>query len=649
MEFDPLSFKQSLNDEVAISAIKREIRNILDSYVGWYDPFCELIQNGLDAIEERKLSDPAAPAQLFITINLQKNSLIVTDTGTGLTKDKFERFLAPNFSFKSGDTRGHKGVGATYLGYGFNHIQISTRSVDFESCGKMIEARRWLSDPNPAANPKVTTDTSGPLDPHFASVDRGTSIAIEFDETTRPGKLSWLGATTADQWDKILRTKTGLGAVLNGVPLDYSITVVDQNGVQSVVSNTTAEYLWPHQQVRKSRRVTEVNEIQRKVFEKHGAGARLPDAIRNLDALYDTIEADEIVAYVDLDKTYAQLVQDYRPSVYFCYAFSTKVWSEFNERLNIRGGQAVLSPGIQLAANKMPQGEMVQIPLNRHTGRQNQIHVLIHFEHARPDMGRKGFQKEVVELAQHIARRLIERPIERNRSLLRPVTGGIDDLGREAKVDSWKEQFLDHERDSPLNLQDEKFFKPMNRLGITSTPTREQDVIALFNQLIAGGVIRGVKIMSTNERFVYDSMFKIYFDGEAENHQFDANTNPLGVAEERYKEGFFSKPKILEYKFSMNALIEDLESGDKNTNDIDLVVVWEIGEDYKQSHMISSLLIPDNLTERQYHGATHIATNLNTHQLEFTIICLKDLIGFLVDPSAEIENQKKLYDEEYLS
>ena len=42
--FDPLLTKYGGSEEAVISSVKREIRNILNSYVGWYDPFCELIQ-----------------------------------------------------------------------------------------------------------------------------------------------------------------------------------------------------------------------------------------------------------------------------------------------------------------------------------------------------------------------------------------------------------------------------------------------------------------------------------------------------------------------------------------------------------------------------------------------------------------------------
>lgn len=37
--------------QLAISSTKQQIRNILKSYVGYYDPFCELLQNAMDATD----------------------------------------------------------------------------------------------------------------------------------------------------------------------------------------------------------------------------------------------------------------------------------------------------------------------------------------------------------------------------------------------------------------------------------------------------------------------------------------------------------------------------------------------------------------------------------------------------------------------
>jgi hypothetical protein len=217
--FDPLSFKNTQVNDAALGSLKREIDNILSSYVGWYDPFCELIQNALDAVEARSAYEKSAGTEanyqpkVDIRIDLDDNVLTVTDNGIGLDKDKFEQFLAPNFSFKTGNTRGHKGVGATYVAYGFNYIRVSTKVPGFEASGRILNARTWLRNSALGANPKVEPDDSPRVDSAFDDNDRGVSITVRFDETTHPKRLDWIGAHTANTWSKILSVKTGLGSV----------------------------------------------------------------------------------------------------------------------------------------------------------------------------------------------------------------------------------------------------------------------------------------------------------------------------------------------------------------------------------------------------------------------------------------------------
>ncbi len=100
------------------------------------------------------------------------------------------------------------------------------------------------------------------------------------------------------------------------------------------------------------------------------------------------------------------------------------------------------------------------------------------------------------------------------------------------------------------------------------------------------------------------------------------STNPLGIADEivedikeKYPNGFCSAPKVLEYKYSLDGLMEDMESGLKNTNDINLVVAWESGELYKENFYIASMIIEDNLNLRQYHGVTHRLFDINTNEM----------------------------------
>jgi len=164
--------------------------------------------------------------------------------------------------------------------------------------------------------------------------------------------------------------------------------------------------------------------------------------------------------------------------------------------------------------------------------------------------------------------------------------------------------------------------------------------------LIAGGVIRGIKIMSTNERFTYDGMYRISFTPPKDNHIYDATANPLGVLAENFQEGgFASKPKILEYKYTLDGLIEDIDSGDKSAKDIGLVVVWETGDMYQQNYHILSLLDEDNLADRQYHGVTHVIQNIQSTAREMDMIVLRELVEYLNDPKAAKLSQKKKYDQ----
>ncbi|MFX7764189.1 hypothetical protein ABTK05_21250, partial [Acinetobacter baumannii] len=82
--------KNTKINDAAFGALRREINNILSSYVGWYDTFCELIQNALDAVEARAALERAAGSEedykpfVSILVDLDENSLTVSDNGIGL-------------------------------------------------------------------------------------------------------------------------------------------------------------------------------------------------------------------------------------------------------------------------------------------------------------------------------------------------------------------------------------------------------------------------------------------------------------------------------------------------------------------------------------------------------------------------------------
>ncbi len=649
--FDPLEFKNTKINDAAFGALRREINNILSSYVGWYDPFCELIQNALDAVEARAGAEVAAGTgkdykpTISIRIDLDENSLTVSDNGIGLDKEKFEQFLAPNFSFKSGNTRGHKGVGATYVAYGFNYMRVTTKIPGFVASGRIVNARNWLKDDASGANPKVEPDSSKLADETFDTFDRGVSITVRFDVSTHPRQLSWLQASNASTWQKILYVKTGLGSVTPDNLVRVTISVISKGKVTTLEKIGT-KYPWLHENAAKKASYTSLVKAQDDLYAKYGPGRKMPDKYSNLDFIYETWNADQLKTLLGnvLDDDEQDILQRFTPTISVEFGYTAKLWSQYNEALGLRS--RVLSSGIQLAANNMPQGETMLVPLTRNIGRQHQVHFLIHFDNYTPDLGRKGFHRELTDFAKNVTRHIVETHLSKMRYLLKANTGTSPDLVRELAIDDWKSEMLAHESLQPLRLQSKHFFLPVERVSITSVPTREQDVIALFHQLIAGGVIRGLNMMSTNERFTYDSLFKIAFDLAPELYMYDEETNPLGVAEATAMalSGKVTTPRILEYKFSLDGLVEDFDSQDKNIKDIDLCVAWTTGEQYKEKYGIVSLLLPENADQRQYHGITHVLVDLESGAKYCEMIILSELIAFLNDPEAAAAEQRIKYE-----
>lgn len=408
--FDPLKITEAAtsDDSVVTRRQKRSIHSILHSYVGWYDPFAELIQNSLDSVEKRsRLEDH--PKTIRIIIDENDSQLTVSDNGVGLDKASFYKFLAPHESFKQEGERGSKGVGATYLAYGFNYIRVDTKTKHFTAQGEMEEARTWLHDKNASANPQVFPTEADYIDPVFHEFDYGASITIRFDKTTKPSQLSWPGLKTAYAWFVALSVKTALGAVYRQTNVDIEVVHVDGDGLETAHHAEQTKYLLPHEHFQNTKEYSDVVKKITQNVEKKGAAAKLPAQIRNLDAVWLSWESAEIIENVkNLTPLELKYIEEHEIKVLASFMSGAKAWRRLAEsKLNYRNTANIYGPGIQMAADNMPQGEMIQIPLDRYIGRQNQVHLVMHFKDCIVDLGRKGFDRELVEVAKSISKRLV--------------------------------------------------------------------------------------------------------------------------------------------------------------------------------------------------------------------------------------------------
>lgn len=633
--WDPLEGPSKTDEALVSAAKKRQIKNILKSYVSNYDPFSELLQNALDAVERRLQDDSSFEPKISVIIDISDNSLEIIDNGCGFEESEFRSFLAPDISFKyDGKTRGNKGVGVTYIAYGFNELVIRTKNSNFAYEGVIRRGREWVEGAEGAVSrPKMEPATS--TSEYFDEIDQGSSFKIVFSgKHIRPSNLGWYQAQIAEQWLYLLLVKTPLGTInlreIGKAKSKFDIIVYDKDGNRSQKEGVLAEYRYPHTQISASPKLSDVVEAQRKALD---AGKDASTAIRKFkqsNGVYEIYDEADLKKLSAISESDAALIDAYKVTAYGYFTYSTEVWDQLNDKkAGLRKGLRIIKGGLQLANNHMPQGDLITIPLNKSIGHQNQTHVIVHFEGADPDLGRKGFQPELKQVAERISVALVRQLSERRSDLLKSDSGAQADIEKDIKVYDWVKQQERHEEDHPLVLSNENFFLPTKKISVVSVPQSEQDVIVLFNQLIAGGVVRGVRLLATSQVAQYDGIFRFFAEEPFENYHFDKESNPLGVHSEQLINPYQTQPKIIEYKFNLNGLIHEFESEVKHEKDIDLAVFWEMGEEYEREYSAISLLDLDNVHHRKHHGLTHI---LNSANSTISVICLRELIEFLNDP-----------------
>ncbi len=652
-EWDPLKSSSDIPEELVSAAKKRQIKNILKSYVGLYDPFSELIQNAMDAVDlRRSQGERNYKPKVSIQVNLKENTFTITDNGIGFNRIEFTSFLSPDISFKEEDkgTRGNKGVGATFLAYGYNTLKISTKTPGFETNCIISNGRNWVEDTTSTVTRpmvKTVTETIGRIE----EIDRGSAFTIVFGgEKTRPKNLGYFAATTANQWQYLLLIKTPLGIIdfkSEENPILFDLEVIDSSKTVTELNNQESKYIFPHEVISSHVDLKVINGIQQKLIQEGKDPSSIPSMHTNLNGVFEFFSYENLVIYFEdklTDDEQEQLI-DYEVTAYGYFCYSTKIWDQFSDGVaNLRKGVRILRGGLQLSNNRMAQGELITIPLTQNIGYQNQAHIIVHFENAHPDLGRKGFQPELESLAGKLSVLIVNR-LKVWRRLLKNDSGAAPQIVNEGLIFDWIMEQVAYEKEQPLEITNPNFFLPLKEISITSNPRVEQDVIVLFNQLIAGGVIRGLRLMSTSQYKQYDGIFRYFFKMPAVNHQYEKIANPLGLEKVTHSEDYTSKPYVLEYKYNIDGLIQEFENGEKDENSVDLAIAWEMGTKWKTSYNIISLLNIDNLHHRSFHGQTHIFCDENTGQVRFHAIILSELLKYLNDVDSVQEFQKNEYGE----
>jgi hypothetical protein len=370
--------------------------------------------------------------------------------------------------------------------------------------------------------------------------------------------------------------------------------------------------------------------------------SRLDGQFKRLDCLwevYDKKDLNDLKGWFTtaLNDEHRALIEKHDVVVYASFLRSARMWGDLNENVfKLKPGERVIQGGLQMASDYMAQGDLSIIPLTSTIGYQANSHVIVHFTDGNPDMGRKVFQPELKQVAEIIAVRCVTI-FKRYLSHLKPDTGA-QVVAPDKQLYDWKKAQEIYRDKNILAFKTET-----GRVTLLSKPQQEQDVIALFHQLVGLGVIRGIDFLATSQSDRYDSLYILEYADES--FQYNKMSNPLGVCGP-YGFPHISEPRVLEYKYDLDALIRDFSSEVKYAKHVNFVVCWKAEKQFREKYYLSSLLVGDEGSSRQVFGATHQAfPDGGGQQPDFEVCILEDLLSFLQDPEAEEARQKLRYQE----
>jgi len=195
----------------------------------------------------------------------------------------------------------------------------------------------------------------------------------------------------------------------------------------------------------------------------------------------------------------------------------------------------------------------------------------------------------------------------------------------DAELDDWKHEVRVHETDHPLPGW------PGARLRLTSTPQKEQDVVALFNQLLASGAFSGYDVMATSSHRRYDSLaWARLSQDEIGRVVYDAKTCPWGVERFRAEQlaARHSRQITIEFKYDLVRLLTDIRGGTKHFRDIQLAVAWVADPSIHDAadFELQALEVPKEIAVRRYPGVTHQLLSTDNAEHMIQVILLSELM-----------------------
>ena len=534
----------------SINRLRKEVRNICDSYSHPWDILAELCQNSVDAIllynrifGEKHKKDH----QIEIGINARERSIYIRDTGVGFSSQKFAELLAPNGTDKDSfsDLIGEKGVGLTYTIFISNEYILKTKSVSAHIEGKIKNASLWK---NGKIDDIPYFEVAKWEEGNFLPEDTYTEIFIKDVEQIYPDEED-IFHQTIEVLVYLLRTKTAIGW-LKGIfenrnlNIKVSLKLIDLNGEEYQVDDVSPTYMLPQEFISK---VIELGKFK-------SVAATLDDRQKA-----KKLQGKAIV------KQGSETRSGRRINYYAFFAPTRNLWREISEKnklfINVGGEKKLLyRGGIYVGVKGMPTGILIEPPVTGYAGYWPNFYIILEDDNIKMDVGRKSIPGRTKGILKDIAKNIFQEflPFIKYATADPAVTAGtfttIQQYERKKEFDKLKKL-------PDLGIEKINYLKHPDG--------QEAGVVALFHELVASGILKGYYTLKTGYKQTYDlwGIYRIKKDYISKS--FHHLANEYGIIEYEI---------IIEFKYKAEDILSDFEKNIKYFTDIDLIVCWDLDE-----------------------------------------------------------------------
>lgn len=156
---------------------------------------------------------------------------------------------------------------------------------------------------------------------------------------------------------------------------------------------------------------------------------------------------------------------------------------------------------------------------------------------------------------------------------------------------------------------------------LQTQPKSEQDVIALYSELVGMGIFRHLQPVFYSGFDFYDSYFE--YDPSIVNESVRSKFPGVDDTDVRDNEG------VAEFKISADMILTDIVNETKKWHDMKFLVCWEVGQDRKSGGNEITFSECGGAVDRRYHGVTHPARLQSGGDHTIFVISLSDFLRIM--------------------